>query len=324
MNKKVLSIGKLRGLQRLSTSTGAIALLAVDHRNNLRTLLQPDSPGTVPETELVEIKKQVVRELGPYGSGVQLDPVYGAAQCVAAGALPANRGLVVALEETGYTGGPSSRVSRRLPDWSVEKARRLGADAVKLLVYYHPRSSTAPAIEDLVSEVASECAAEDLPFFLEALSYSLDPYAPKLTSSERREVVAESVERLSPLGADIFLAEFPLVLSSADSEEDLVQACAAVNRVAAIPWVLVSSSIRYYDYLREVEAACRAGASGMAAGRAIWQEVVPLSAEKRREYLQQVTRPRMERLTALCSAMAKPWTEHYTAAEPSTDWYKTY
>ena len=83
MDKKTLSIGKLRGLQRLSTSTGAIALLAVDHRNNLRTLLQPDSPGTVPESELVEIKKQVVRELGPCGSGVQLDPVYGAAQCVA-------------------------------------------------------------------------------------------------------------------------------------------------------------------------------------------------------------------------------------------------
>ena len=166
MEKKTLSIGKFRGLQRLSTSNGAIALLAVDHRNNLRTLLQPDSPGTVPESELVEIKKQVVKELGPYGSGVQLDPVYGAAQCVAAGVLPADRGLVVALEETGYNGGPSSRISRRLPDWSVEKARRLGADAVKLLVYYHPHSSTAPAIEDLVSEVASECAAQDLPLLL--------------------------------------------------------------------------------------------------------------------------------------------------------------
>jgi tagatose-1,6-bisphosphate aldolase len=323
MDKRTLSIGKIRGLQRVSTPNKSIALLAVDHRNNLRSLLKPDSPGSVSDAEMVGIKKQVVAELGLYGSGVLLDPVYGAAQCISSGALPTNRGLVVALEQTGYTGGPSNRLSQRLPGWSVEKIRRMGADAVKLLVYYHPQSSTAPEIEELVAGVAQECKDQDLPLFLESLSYSLDPYAPKLTSAERSEVVIESLRRLSPMGADVFEAEFPVDLN-AGNDEILAKACEDLTSASAIPWVLISSSTHYYDYMREVNIACRSGASGVAVGRAIWQEAVPLSVDKRREFLQQVTRPRMERLTALCNAMAQPWSDCYSLTEPSTDWYQKY
>ncbi len=88
MDKKILSVGKIRGLQSVSTAASAIALLAVDHRNNLRSLLSPDAPGSVSDADLIAIKKQVVSELGASGSGVLLDPVYGAAQCITAGVMP--------------------------------------------------------------------------------------------------------------------------------------------------------------------------------------------------------------------------------------------
>ena len=39
----------------------------------------------------------------------------------------------------------------------VEKAKRMGASAIKLLVYYHPDSPTAQEIEDFTSKVAEDC-----------------------------------------------------------------------------------------------------------------------------------------------------------------------
>ena len=51
-------------------------------------------------------------------------------------------------------GDPHARESRLLPGWSVQKAKSIGADAVKLLVYYHPESPHARAIEELVETVA--------------------------------------------------------------------------------------------------------------------------------------------------------------------------
>lgn len=324
MADRELSIGKIRGLQQLSTPSGAIALLALDHRNNLRNLLKPDAPGSVTDEELIQVKIEIVRELGQYGSGVLLDPKYGAAQCIAAGVLPGNKGLVTALEETGYTGEPTRRHSRLLQGWSVEKAKSIGSVAIKLLVYYHPDSPVAPEIEQLVSQVAEDCKKNDIALFLEPLSYSLDAYARKLTSSERHEVVLESARRLTPLGVDVLEAEFPLDMSMVQEDGEMLKACAELTDASSVPWILISGMARYFDYMRQVNAACRSGASGVAVGRAIWQEALPLAGEKRRDYLQTVTRPRLERLVALCDAIARPWTEVYKAPSPGVDWYQEY
>src|SRR5678810_80466 len=94
-------------------------------------------------------------------SAVLLDPEIGAAQCVASGVLPGDVGLVVAVEATGYTGDPTARQSRILPGWSVAKARRMGANAIKLLAYYHPDSNTASELESFIRQVVADCAAQD-------------------------------------------------------------------------------------------------------------------------------------------------------------------
>ena len=146
-----LTFGKLRGLEKCATSMGAIAVLALDHRNNLRRALNPVHPEMVTSDSLSSFKIEVTKTLAPYASAVLLDPEVGAFQAIASGVLPGSVGLVVALEATGYTGDPSARGSRILDNWSVEKARRMGADAVKLLVYYHPDSQKATEIEELVT-----------------------------------------------------------------------------------------------------------------------------------------------------------------------------
>lgn len=317
---KTLSIGKLRGLQQCSTPGGAIAVMALDHRNNLRNALNPEAPETVTSQEMSDFKRQVVSMLAPACTAVLLDPEFGLAQCLASGSLPGPTGLVAAVEATGYTGDPTARQSQVLPGWSVAKVRRMGASAVKMLVYYHPDTDAAAQIEALVAQVARDCQEQDIPFFLEPLSYSPDPAQKKLPPAERRQVVLETARRLSPLGVDVLKAEFPGELD----EREWPQACAELSRASQAPWIMLSASVDFETYLRQVTAACQQGASGVAVGRAVWQEAPALRGVERTQFLQQVALPRMQRLTALCQALARPWTDFYLPPEVDERWHQGY
>lgn len=321
---RTISLGKYRGLQQCATSRGALAVLALDHRNNLRNALCPDAPRTVTDSELVAFKQQVIGSIAPVSSAVLLDPQFGAAQCVASGALPGHIGLLIAAEETGYTGEPQARQSRIMPGWSVAKAKRMGASAIKLLVYYHPDAPTAGEIERLVREVSADCAEHDVPLFLEPLSYSIDPGRKKLTLDERYRVVIGTARRLTPLGIDVLKAEFPLDIAAEPDERAWAQACVDLSAASTVPWVLLSASVEYETYLRQVTVACQAGASGVAVGRAVWQEATRLTGETRTAFLRGQARERMGRITALCNALARPWMDFYTTPEIGSDWYAQY
>lgn len=318
---RTLSLGKYRGLQHCSTRRGAIAVLALDHRNNLRNALKPEAPDQVPDEELIEFKRQVIGSLSCAATAVLLDPQYGAAHCITAGVLPGQVGLLVAIEETGYTGDPQARLSRIAPGFSVAKVRRMGASAVKLLVYYHPTAPTAGVIEALVQQVAQDCQEQDLPFFLEPLSYSLDPTKKKLAPDELRQVVVETARRLTQYPVDVLKAEFPLDISAETDEKRWADVCAELSAASRAPWVLLSASVDYETFVRQVTVACQQGASGVAVGRAVWKEATKLSGEKRMEFLNLIAKERMHRLTALCEALAKPWTAFYAPPQVSTDWY---
>jgi tagatose 1,6-diphosphate aldolase len=319
---KSISIGKLRGLQQISSARGTITALALDHRQNLRKA----NPTFTSDQELSRFKLDVTSALASEGTAVLLDPEVSAAQAVSQGAIPGHIGLVVAVESTGYTGDSTARQAQIIPGWSIEKAKRMGASAVKLLVYYHPDSPIAREIEDFVSWIAEDCIKHDLVLMLEPLSYSLDE-TKKLSSDEKRYVVAETAKRLTPLHVDILKAEFPLDAStslSADMDESKwIDACREISSASVSPWILLSAAVDYETFLRQVTAACHAGASGIAVGRAVWKEAVNMQADERMKFLQTIARERLARLTALCHALAKTYTDFY-AAEAPFDWYKTY
>ncbi|MEZ0396164.1 MAG: tagatose 1,6-diphosphate aldolase [Anaerolineales bacterium] len=312
----ILSIAKYRSFQQCASPRGTFTFLALDHRQNLRRA----NPRFQDEAELSRFKLDVTRELAAAATAVLLDPEVSAAQAIAAGALPGDRGLVVALEATGYTGEPTARRAQILPGWSVEKAKRMGAQMAKLLVYYHPDSPAAAEIEAFTAEVAAECQKHDLALMLEPLSYSLDGEA--LSPAAKRRVVVETARRLTALpGVDLLKAEFPLPADSPESE--WAAACADLNAASRVPWIVLSAAVAFDRYLRQVIAACEAGASGVAVGRAVWQEAVQLSGTERLDFLRGAARQRLQRLSALCQALARPWTDFYTATAP-LDWYNVY
>src|SRR5215204_768169 len=312
---KTISIGKLRGLQQISSKRGTITALALDHRQNLRKA----NPAFTHDEELSRFKVDVTSALAEQATAVLLDPEVSAAQAIAQGAVPNYVGLVVALESTGYTGDATARHAQIIPGWNVEKAKRMGADAIKLLVYYHPDSPTASEIEDFTARIAEECVERDLVLMLEPLSYSLDE-SKKLSSEEKRYVVVETAKRLTPLNVDILKAEFPLDVNDID-EHRWMEACQEISAASVAPWILLSAAVEYDVFLRQVTVACNAGASGIAVGRAVWKEAVTMGADERMKFLRTTAKYRLSRLTSLCHALAKPYTDFYTA-ETTFDWYK--
>jgi len=314
---KSITIGKFRGLQQIASKRGTFTALALDHRQNLRKA----NPAFASNENLSRFKLDVVAALATRATAVLLDPEVSAAQAIAGRDFPGDVGLVVALESTGYTGDATARRAQIIPGWSVEKAKRMGASAVKLLVYYHPDSPLAQETEDFVATVAEDCQEYDLALMLEPLSYSLKENV-KLTSDEKRYVVVETARHLSPLNIDILKAEFPLDVHDPD-ESRWLAACREISAASVTPWILLSAAVDFETFVRQVASACTAGASGIAVGRAVWQEAVTLGETGRLDFLRATARPRLARLTSLCHALARPFTDFYAAAAPF-DWYSTY
>jgi tagatose 1,6-diphosphate aldolase len=303
-----MTTGKIRRLQQCATPEGKLVIAAMDHRGSLRRALNPQAPAAAPDEVLITFKQDVVAALAPAASAVLLDPEYGAGPCIARGTLPGATGLIVALERTGYTGDPAARVSQLLTGWNPQRALQLGAGGVKLLVYYHPEAPTALEIEALVRTTADACARAETPFFLEPLTYSPDPNQPKLSPEERRHVVVETARKLTAIpGVDVLKVEFPLDINAEPGEAEWLTACRELDAASHVPWVLLSAGVDIETYVLQVIAAARAGACGVAVGRAVWQEATEKTASGRVEFLRTVARARMARINALCRALAYPW-----------------
>jgi tagatose 1,6-diphosphate aldolase len=318
-------LGTRRGLDASSSARGTFTVLALDHRQNLRKELRPSDPPSVTVAEMIEFKRAVVRALATVGTGILLDPEIGVGPAIADGSLPGRAGLIVAVEATGYEGPAGARVSRVLRGWSVDAVKRLGASAAKLLVYYHPQAPNAAQQERLVADVAEACRAADLALFLEPLSFGLD--GSRLTGEARRSVVVETARRLTALGADVLKAEFPYDPGVTD-EARWADACEELDAASPVPWVLLSGGVDDATFERQVAVACRAGASGVLAGRSVWAEAATMPAESRDTFLATTGRRRLERLASLVDEAGAPWRPRWTAArtpdDPAEGWYSEY
>jgi tagatose-1,6-bisphosphate aldolase len=318
--------GTRRGLDACSSPGGRFVVLALDHRQNLRREIDPEHPEGVSVTAMVELKRAIVRALAPLASGVLLDPELGGAQCIADGSLPPGAGLIVAIEASGFDGPPTERRSRVLDGWSVRKARRMGASAAKLLLYYHPSAANAADQEALLARVTAECRAEDLPLFVEPLTYSADPAVPRLTGEERRAVVIETARRLARIGGDVLKVEFPYDASVTD-EARWAEACAELDAASPLPWVLLSGGVDDATFERQVEAACRAGASGVLVGRSVWAKAARLDGEARDRFLRTEGVARLGRLSGIVERHGQPWLDRaprLPGEDPGPDWYRSY
>lgn len=324
LTMRELSIGKIRGLQRVSTTHGHFVILALDHHDALRRALNPAAPEAVTSAEMVAFKTQVVRALAPEASGVLLDPIYGAAQAIAGDCL-GGAGLLLELEKADYALQPLPLLSEILPTWSVSKIKRMGADGVKLFYYYNSDDALRALQQDaLLHRVAVDCAALDLPLYAEPILYPLEDEASELQQARFTERVITAAQRVEGFGADILKMEFPLHTTQWGDATAARAACAALTDATTVPWVLLSAGVDFEVFCDQLALACASGASGVIGGRAIWGEAAQIRDVSAREtWLQTTGRDRMRRLAALAQTGA-PWIERLKLAPVSTAWYQQY
>ena len=328
-----LTIGKIRGLQQIASADGIFTMCAMDHRGSLESVLcTPERTDNCPR-EMTDFKLELCEVLAPHASAVLLDPIYGAAQCIAHGFIPKTCGLLVSLEATGYTGNSQHRETHLLEEWSVAKLKRMGASAAKMLVYYRPDlSELAQKQLLLVGEVACECQRCDIPFLVEPLSYPVGEevgHANKFAEIKSK-VVVQTARDMTSLPIDVLKAEFPADLNYNTDELKLVQFCEGLNDASQKPWVILSAGAGFEPFLKEVELACRCGASGFLAGRAVWQEAIPMTdSEARRKFLATIATERLKTLAEVAHKYATPWNkkmrlESAKLAEITPEWHTAY
>lgn len=327
-----LTIGKARGLQQISNDRAIFTITALDHRGSLKHALAKATPDrSIGFPEVVEEKIRLARALAPHSTAILLDPVYGVGPCIADSAISPGCGLLIALEESGYDETDAGRFTKLTPGWSVEKIKRSGAAAVKVLLFYHPANEAAAHQEAFVSEVAKACSELDIAFLLEPMSYPLEPGMSKSDrafAATKHEVVLETVRRLGPLGADVLKLEFPDEPVHQTDESRTREHVRALSDASPVPWVLLSEGKDFPTFQRQVEIACQEGASGFLGGRAIWQEAMtlPLPGDRDR-FLGQVAVPRLRILSAIAEAYATPWTDRIPspAAHAAVEgWHQEY
>lgn len=200
-------------LARLRNSDGKINALAIDQRGSLKKMLTKAMGKEAADSDVVMFKNTVVELLTPYASGVLLDPEYG---LPALEKKNANCGVLLAYEKSGYDVSTKGRLPDLLPDWTVARLRDAGADAIKLLVYYDSfdTEEVNKIKKDFIREVGKECAAEEMPFFLEVIGYSDEQGDEKglAYAKQKPRYVKGYMEEFSKgeYGVSVLKVEFPV------------------------------------------------------------------------------------------------------------------
>lgn len=330
---KNLTIGKIRGLQQIANADGVLTMCAMDHRGSFRSMIDEENPGRVSYDEVVKRKLELCSSLAEHASAVLLDPLFGAAQCVNQGVVPSGTGLLVSIEASGYGGGKEHRLTELLSDWGVEKIKRMGASAVKILVYYRPDLKQLAAKQlDTVNKVAGECIKYDLPFLAEPKSYPVgnEINNPEEFANLKGELVIETARDITSLPVDVLKAEFPADPPYKTDKSGLIELCRQLDSSSRVPWVILSGGVDFEVFLEQVEIACRAGASGFLGGRAVWQEIMSIDDDRERvRYLSTVVVDRLKRLTEIANKYGVPWYRKLGAtahelADVSEKWYQGY
>ena len=298
-----ISAGKRRGLGAVSTPGGVFAVLALDHLSALSGTIRPEAADTVTDSQLAETKVLLVEWLAEKASGVLIDPVVGLQPVIDSGVLADFTGLLLGLEDGDYAS--LDQAPRLFEGWDVARAKEAGADAIKCSFLYDP-FAPSQAAHQFVEKLVADCARADLPLFAE-------PLAPPSLHADRRRTVVETARRIGALGVDVLKLEFPAARDGQSTEPEWYDACLEVTETSRQPWTLLSAGETFETFARQLTIACKAGASGYVAGRAVWQDLVGRGLQEDSPELAEA-RSRLALLTQAAEDNARPWTALYSPA----------
>jgi tagatose 1,6-diphosphate aldolase len=292
---------KIDRLRSLSTRDGLIAAVAMDQRRSLRKLIA--NAASVPfneisDAKLAEFKTAVTKVLTPHASAILLDPEYG---IEAAESRAAECGLLLAYEADGYENPRPHRMLALMPEHSVRTLRDAGASGIKILLHYSPLADERANLEKriLIERIGNECAAMEMPFFLEPVLYDPTP-ANQTPMSEfefakaKPQLVVQLMQEFSRdvYKVDILKVEFPVVATyvqgsqvhggeTAYTMDEALQWFRRADSVVCCPYIYLSAGVSTPVFFESLRIANDSGAeySGVLCGRATWQDGISVYAQ---------------------------------------------
>ena len=320
-----LSPGKLWGMRRMADAAGLFKMTAVDQRPPIKNpIKEKRGLPEAPYEDVAGFKLMLVEELQAESTAMLLDPHFALPKGLSL--LSPAKGLIVTLEDSIFEETKGGRLSSEIDHWSVEKIKRSGGDAVKVLAWYRPDASPSVRMKqkDFARRIGDRCRKYDIPYLFELLVYPLPGEANQTMdyiemTAKHADHVLESVRTFAPeeYGVDVFKLESPVPAKSvpalgqegADKVQALYQ---EMGQLAGRPWVMLSAGAGMAEFRNVLEHAYAAGASGYLAGRAIWLKPFQHFPdwEAIRAGLRSESVPYMRDLNALTDAKATPWHKH--------------
>lgn len=308
---KTISKEKYTYLNKMVNEKGIISALAIDQRGALKKMIGKHKEAT--DIDIIDFKKLVSKELTPYASAILLDPEYG---------IPASEikndecGLLLAYEKTGYDASEPGRLPDTLNVWSVKRLKEAGSDSCKFLLYYDVDESDEinEQKKAYMERIGSECEAENLPFFLEILTY--DQHMTDNTSKEFAAVkphkVIEAMKEFSKerYGVDVLKVEIPVNMNFVEgygseivyTKEEAEKWFVLQNEATKLPFIFLSGGVSAKLFQDTLRFANEAGSTfnGVLCGRATWANGVDVfvkeGSEQAIEWLRTEGRRNIEEL----------------------------
>lgn len=287
-----LSEGKRAAMNRLSNEAGVISALAIDQRGALKKMLAKFDVAGTQET-IEEFKVLVSQELTQYASSILLDPEYG---LLGARARHESSGLLLAYEKTGYDATVPGRLPDLLEDWSVQRLKSQGADAIKFLLYYDiDEDAHINHLKHVfIERLGSECASEDIPFYLELVSY--DANNADSASLEYAKVKPHKVNDMMKefskpqYKVDVLKVEVPVNMAFVEgyakgevayTKEEAQRYFKEQSQASHLPFIFLSAGVSAEMFQETLRFAKEAGSTfnGVLCGRATWQNGVEAYAK---------------------------------------------
>ncbi len=269
---------KQEKLKRLCDKNGIIGALAIDQRGALRRMLGEDTPVEQLETFKVLVSKYLTK----YATSILLDPELG---WKAAEARDKNAGFLVAYEKTGYDKTVPGRYPDLVENVSVQRLKANGADAAKVLLYIDVDEGRAvnDVKEAFIERIASECKAEDMPFFLELVSYDAKVTDEKEYAKLKPRKVIEAMKLYSQerFGVDVLKVEVPVNMKYVEgfaenevlyTKEEAAAFYKEQSNATSLPFIFLSAGVSAQLFQDTLHFAKESGSTfnGVLCGRATW------------------------------------------------------
>jgi sulfofructosephosphate aldolase len=271
-------------LDALARESGTFLMVAMDQRESLRTMFRErDRPDD--DSHVERFKVAVARELSPYASGFLIDR-----DSVDVVAPFVENGLILAVDELVQERGGI------VEDTSLDENPQLlpNVVALKLLVIWRDDDRRAERVE--MSRRFAELADEY------ALLSVLEPVV-RVPEAQREDAIVEAARELGTTGCDLYKGQVPF--GGKGDPAEITRVARDMDAALPCPWVVLSQGVDPADFPAAVAAACKGGASGMLAGRAVWTST--LSADDPTELLRKDSVPRLQRLAAIVDEHGRPW-----------------